>query len=393
MPSAPHSKQGGRIPLSYRAVIIYFVIAGLVLAMSFFSDLSLRLGSLRTVQNQVFLQRRSRHWTPFDLLAVGVLVIFSAIRYEVGSDYGTYSSLYAALDPSRWRQQLTSSPQGVGYTGMSLIIKALWGPSTGALFWITSILTVVPIYVVIKRRSQRPTLSLLLYIFLAFYIDPFNIIREGIAASLTFFASNYINTSKRNFLLLNGLAAIIHKTAIVAATIQIVFRRTRPSMRLLIVLALAGALGAVVLLHSAAIASLVSTLNPRYGPYLRYSTQTKVGAYILTISRVVLILYALNLRRRGASNSETDRDLTYGIVGVMFLVLGTQAIIVARMEMYFGLYLILAIPNLLANREARLREHDVESALIRILLSAAGILYLSIYLNNYGGLIPYHARA
>ena len=128
-------------------------------------------------------------WTPLDVAVVAVLVAFSATRLRGRNGLRDVRPYLRRPEPSArlGSPRKNTSTQEVGYTSLSLLVKSTFGNS-GALLWVTALLTVVPVYAVIKRKSTNVTLAVMLYVLLAFYVAPFNIIRQGVAVSLMFWA-------------------------------------------------------------------------------------------------------------------------------------------------------------------------------------------------------------
>ncbi len=167
-------------------------------------------------------------WSIFDFVVVTGLVVFAALRSYVGTDYPMYFRLYNSLVPSLpWQPQIDASKQELGYSALSLWARSV-STSPHLIFWLASVLTVVPTYIAIKRKSSDPGLAVLLYVFLTFYISPFNIMRQGIALAFNFLAATFLGRSRILFVLLNVIASLFHTTAAVAAIIQLILHKWRP---------------------------------------------------------------------------------------------------------------------------------------------------------------------
>ncbi|MBK8076102.1 MAG: EpsG family protein [Kineosporiaceae bacterium] len=95
----------------------------------------------------------------WDALTVVVLISFSALRYRVGTDFDLYLVLYKRLYVGNWIEQLATSPQEFGFTLMSLVLRENF-KSPYALLWATSVLTVVPAYAAMKKRSADMPMSI-----------------------------------------------------------------------------------------------------------------------------------------------------------------------------------------------------------------------------------------
>lgn len=380
---------------------VYFAVAIIATILAALSTATTRhFGAQRSDadegdQTQNFARFRP---TVFDFILVAVLVGFSALRYYVGTDYGMYVRVFSALQPTTdWAFQLDRSTQEIGYTLLSLLIKSQGG-SAAAVFWVTSILTIVPVFVMLKTRSRDLPFSVLLFILLAYFVSPFNIVRQGVAVALTFWASSFIGRNRFWFVALNIIAAMFHSSAIVAALIQLLFRHWRPTIRSAIILLVTTALAAGALFAVPALGSVVALINPRYETYLSAEPSAGVGTYLVVAAKLALITYCLWLSRKidaerqmGAvldaepmalgRGSADGQALAYTVIGGVFLILGTQSVVAARMEYYFTIFLIILVPNLLAKVP--------KAGVSRAIITVGAVGYFALYLLNFSDLLPY----
>ncbi|MEL4320078.1 EpsG family protein [Leifsonia sp. YIM 134122] len=317
-------------------------------------------------------------WGFGDVVIVAILVTFSALRFNVGTDYPIYLQFFRQIDPaSDWAAQIAASPQEAGYTVLSLSIASL-SDSPFAIFWATSFLTVVPIYAVLRRQSTDLPFALVLYILFAFFLGPFNTIRQGIAVSLLFWANSWYGRSKIVFAILSALAVLFHVSALVALALMLISKNWRPRLApVLVSVAVMIALGTAALALPALL-DVLSTLNSRYETYADDLGQAGgVGVFLLLAMRLALLVVAFRL----PFPEGTVRWLAFVCVGTAFLALGTQSVVVARMDQYFGIFLLLLLPNQLSATK-----NPVPAKLALIVLGAA---HLILYVTNYAGLLPY----
>jgi hypothetical protein len=366
----------------------YFLMAGVVCILAFASQVTTRafakpelaVHGVAVEGARVKFVRHgalNRRWTVFDFIVVGALVSFSALRFQVGTDYLMYLRTYSTLDPRDWANQFASSGQEAGYTALSLLLRST-SESPYLIFWVAAAITVIPVYATLKKQSDDLTFSILLYVLLAFFVSPFNIVRQGIAIALNFWANTFIEKNKVAFIFINGIAALFHSSVLIVAVIQLLMFRREPRLRTVLFIVGGGVLFAAGILTLPALGEALSTLNPRYGTYIGESSQAAgIGTYFLIAARLGLLIYAMYL---GWTESNA-KWMTYVAIGVFFLIAGTQSIVASRMEDYFGIFLILLLPNQLAQRT-----NAVASKIVLLLLSA---VYFGLYLQNYGGLIPY----
>ena len=339
-----------------------------------------------------------------------VLVGFSAVRYFVGTDYQTYLSLHQKIDLTDVVGSYASSPVEVGYTTLSIVVHALTD-FPYAIFWATSILTVVPVYIAIKRSSLDLPFSVTIYMLLAFYVFPFNLIRQGIAVALLFLAHTFYEKNRALYFVLSALAGLFHYTAWLAAAIQWMFLRWRPTIRMTTYIVasilLAGLLFVVInAMNPAFVSSLLSAINPRYGDYFDRAG-SGIGTYLIIATRLALLYLAfLLLRRSGDGLIGTWREygawFAFAALGICFLTIGTQAVNAGRIDYYFSIFLVLLIPNLLKGIQAsevrpkavsfgRFIELATSPRNVKVSFAILGSLYYAMFIANFSDLLPYQA--
>lgn len=319
-------------------------------------------------------------WTYFDLVAMAMLVVFSAVRFDIGTDYDGYAAIYQRLDTADWARELAVSPQEPGFTLLMLVLKTI-DPTPTALFWVTSLLTIVPAFVAIRRVSARPVLGILLYILLAFYLLPFNLIRQGMAISLLFWATTCLVRRRWAFLAVSFLAVSFHVSAVIVLAVMWVSHRWRPTrLRAGLILG-AGVAGLLGLSQFTALGDLLSGLNPRYESYLA-TEGAGVGTYLQIVVFLVLLAYAAILGSQSPDVTARTAWMTiFVLIGVAFMIMSLQAIPFGRMGAYFTIYLVLLLPERVAAARTPV-VHDIA-------LAVAGAVFYAFSLAFYGGMLPY----
>lgn len=316
-------------------------------------------------------------WNPFEFALVALLVAFSGFRYQVGSDFPLYTLLYTRLDPNAsWWDQLAQSETEFGYTLLSLWLKTMF-ESPAAIFWAAAVLTVVPAYLAIRKQTKDLPFAILLYVLLAFYVSPFNIVRQGIAIALNFWAYSFLGKRNWAFVLINIVAALFHTSAIVAAVAQLGVRLWKPRATSTVVV-LAGA----VAFAGAAFAlpwvnNIASLLSSRYENYIANAERGGVGTYLVAGAYLLILILVFTMRKY------VDRTdwLAMLIVAVALQIAGAQVVVAARLFYYFAIFVVLLLPNLLAERKTTLAQ--------KVLVTAGAAGYFLAYLTNFGQLVPY----
>lgn len=347
-------------------------------------------------------------WNAFDYLLVLVLIIFSAVRYYVGTDYRTYLSLHTAVDPTDALGSYAASPVEIGYTTLSILVRALID-SPYAIFWVTSILTVVPMYIAIKRSSLDLPFSIVIYMLLAFYVSPFNMVRQGIAIALILLAHTFYEKNRAVYYTLSAVAGLFHYTAWIAALMQWAVLRWRPSIRMVMYIVtgvfLVGLLFVLVnALNPSLVSSALGFVNPRYADYFD-GARSGIGTYLIIVTRVALLYLAFLLLKHSGEGMRANWRVygawfAYAALGICFLAIGTQAINVGRIDYYFSIFLVLLIPNLLKGIKASeappqlgtrgtIAEIVTSPRIAKISFAVFGSLYFAMFIANFSNLVPY----
>lgn len=321
--------------------------------------------------------RKYIRWSPLDPLIVIGLIAFSALRFRVGTDYEMYWRFYQIADPAgNWSDQIVFFKQDAGYTILALLTKSI-SADPFAIFWVTSALTVIPIYIVLRRESQDLAFSVLLYICLAFYVAPFNGVRQGIAVALCFWAYSFAGRRWLTFALLGGLAVAFHASAVIAIGGYLLIRKWKPTFVTAAIVLIASAALSAVMWSVPAVTNLLGALNARYEGYATRGLESGTGTYLTILFFLGLALCCLALRKH------TDRSdwLAMVIASVLPLVVATQVVEAARLSAYFAIFNILLIPNIMQDMK--------KPGFLKFAIVAVSVVYFYMYLGNFGDLIPY----
>lgn len=360
-------------------MVVYYVIAVAAGVLSSSAEVIERhFSASRTMRRTADRKSQGSRWNLFDYLAVTVLIAFSGLRFEVGTDYAIYALNYIQIEPASWLAYLDRSPLEAGYTLLTIGLRSI-SDSPHLIFWVTAALTVLPAYATIKKQSLDPTFALLLYVMLAFFVTPFNVIRQGVAVALNFWASTFLGSRTTFFVLINLLACTFHLSAAPAALIQMAAWKWRPNTRGVLVI-LAGAVMVVFVIGTGLVRNILAVVFPRYESYLD-ANAAGIGTYLMILVKFALVMFALHLVKQQVQTSYA----AYASIGLLFLVVGTQFLVVSRMESYFGIFLVLLLPNCLALSSQDAKAKGLQRALVLVVAAT----FFAFYLRNYGSLVPY----
>lgn len=144
----------------------------------------------------------------FTVLSTMPLLIISAARYAVGSDFFSYYRMFEKM-------YLRNSNMEIGFL---LFIQALRKISANPQFFIaaTSFVVCVFYFYAIYKNSVNPVYSILLFVVNGDYFMSMNAVRQAMAMTIVLFSIPYIRNRKwiKAFLII-GFATLFHKSAFI----------------------------------------------------------------------------------------------------------------------------------------------------------------------------------
>ena len=151
------------------------------------------------------------------LLCFIVLFLFAAIRYGIGYDYYSYLS-YILHDRDDYQYE-KMEPFSL------ILVEIAYYTHYQSFFALGSLLTLYPVYLICKKYSVNPALSLIVfYLHPLFYLAYLSIVRNGIAISFVFLAFIYLQEKKiLKSILFLLCACMFHKSAIIGVLIYPIY--------------------------------------------------------------------------------------------------------------------------------------------------------------------------
>ena len=146
-----------------------------------------------------------------------VLFLFAAIRYGIGYDYYSYLS-YILHDRDDYQYE-KMEPFSL------ILVEIAYYTHYQSFFALGSLLTLYPVYLICKKYSVNPALSLIVfYLHPLFYLAYLSIVRNGIAISFVFLAFIYLQEKKiLKSILFLLCACMFHKSAIIGVLIYPIY--------------------------------------------------------------------------------------------------------------------------------------------------------------------------
>lgn len=322
----------------------------------------------------------------------------------------TFRDLTVGTDTQRYTYMLSwvqNSRSFIGYIiatriefGFATIIHLLGTrnlPET-YLFFLTSLLVIVPVYLGCIRLSKyvSPVLVLFLY-YMMFYHYSFNILRQAIAMSFIFLAFTYVIENRLTKSLLFGIVALsFHYVSIVYIAINLLMLSYEKGIKTIIMTSLV----CFALVSFFSFSFFDATVEQYESTYINASAGTFQASYTLEMILNFILIYSISVNcddeTEEQNNNENDeiadeivkQKKLFIIISIFVLFLNLFSI-VARQAFRLGLFLdilsLVSIPMVLSNVNYNGKQYK----LILYILFAIFFWWFVFIHNHSGGTYPY----
>lgn len=342
--------------------------------------------------------------TVLRVMAVLPLLIISAIRYNVGTDYD-----------KRYVQDYINLSNGIDVPNLEIGFKAidytclLFTKETFLLFIVTSIIILSIIFEVIYKKSTNKVLSIVIFFFGGYFFGTLNLVRQYIAVVLIMLGYQFLTSENKKkayigFIICAILAFLMHSSSIICFAILFFNKKNLVSIKWIIPVSI------FVLILNQNIMKILTPIieNTRFNVYL-------IGKFaggeisLLTIIEnfaVYIFMYSIYYYYKKNNKNIEKEGITYlNIQGLALLctVAGVIHMQFLRIAIYFWIFQILSIPYYLeyvpyekiadlieTKFNKKISINTVKIAVYSIVI--IGFIAIFIYtnvLNNDNGVIPY----
>ena len=264
------------------------------------------------------------------------LIIFSGIRYYVGTDYWAYIDAYCQQASGffyNWHFEI----------GFFTLIKAVafFKVSYVWFFIVVAVITIFPIANAVRKRSPYPIFSMTLYVLLFFFCSSFNTPRHSIAIAIIIWASKYIIEKKFwNYLICVAFATTFHTSAVVFIGLYFIGKIKINNKTKIAMIVFA----AITLIFGRRLTTFFLSLWPQYSIYIGYESGSALSDLIVQAAILVL----LERTRTNVDGEMEKREFKFFYCCTFFAIIMSAMtsvnILFARLEAYFYIFSILAIP-------------------------------------------------
>lgn len=299
-------------------------------------------------------------------MAYVLILIFSALRFDVGYDYSMY---YSIIEGNiRW---FDAQINRIELVPRLLILFSNFIGFYQFFFISTSFLITYFFYKSIKNNSSDKWLSTLIFVcFPLFFFMSLSIVRQYLAVAIIFYAFKYIKQKKLwSYLVIIILCTFIHESAILALPIYFLYGNF-VNKKVIVLLYILGFFSSEIL------SFFIKLTSERYSIYLgRISGEG--GNLILIFFQIIgLLLLPLVYNFRDKEDKEFNFYLLSYYVGLfIWASLSKFGHAGIRGGLYYITFTILLIPHL----KNKIKEYNVIREVIAI------ICFIFFFINLYIG--------
>lgn len=285
-----------------------------------------------------------------------IIIVFAGCRYAVGVDYTTY---YNIIHQHNLIGILRTEP----LNQLIFLLTAKWD-TPFLCFWIYACITYLFAYKACVANSQRPYLSLFIYITL-FYLESLGFIRQAVAMTIGLYAFKYIQTQNfKKYCIWIIICTMFHVSSIILLPAYFVYWKLRLKYAIAFIIIITALKGIIF--------SLLNVLN-FYSGYIdkEISGGSKLK-YLYPLILSFMVIFHHNIGR------EKERLYTLCILALPFPFIFPPHTGM-RISNYYFIYICFLIPHFFQDDNYKVR-------LIFTLLFIL-VFFLYIYVSDY--YIPY----
>ena len=314
-----------------------------------------------------------------DIIIIVGLILISALRCNVGSDYYAYYLRYNGILNSYSNIfEIIKNSSSCLFDILCFITMKITNYRF-SIFWLIATILYCPLVIYLRKTSKKPYLGLMIFIFSGLFLISNNIIRQVLAMMFIFISYKYLDKKQPlKFILLIILAALFHKTALIAGLLLIIARKIKPNMQNLIILNIIGILGFILFNP---IINLIDNFIPiKYLNYIinNYGSMHKqtlsVLGYVIFYNIISLILIHKQDKIKEISSTKY-KMISLIMVGIPISIISIRCWPMNRIALYLYTFIIILLPLIFDN---------IKTSKLKIFITLILIIWFS-FINIFGG--------
>lgn len=329
-----------------------------------------------------------------------ILFLVAALRANtVGGDLENYIPHFQEVSQTDFQYlfDLRKSNYEVGYTILIKLITLILG-SERSFFVVTSFISLLGVFVLIKNYSKIPFLSILLYVAFGFYTNTFNNVRQALAISFICLSFKYLVEKEFwKYLSFVLVASLFHISAIFCLCLYPLIS-IRLDTKKFLLFTIAGIITFFTL-------GLWLFNYFRNNIFIQYASDIQSEAlragegYSLLTMYFVITLFAFIVENKYSNNFDNRTKVIMNILLIQLMMatfvqfFATQMATFTRMSQYFFLNMIILIPNIISFSiklgKSRLIAMLIITMLAFVYMGLIVFAYSQSTHSNSQGVLPY----
>ena len=298
-----------------------------------------------------------------------VLFLLSALRLEVGNDYGTYVDTIHEIYVGGY---VVTEPLFNG------VVKALCILSGGEnyllVFGVFAFVTIWLFLEILYHQSDNFFLAFFLFMTLGIYFRTFNTVRYYFVLALALYSLRYVLQKEYGkFILMIGFGALFHKSVLVVVPLYLIAALPWKKWHV----AVMTGLGVVLVAAQDLVIWFALILYPSYRNTIYLETESGFAGNIMTLVRCIAVcLLALVCGKKTIRDNPKGRlYFQMNLLAIGLYTFASFLPLVGRLGYYLITSHVLLIPLLLKNTEDAKKRR-----LLTAIVIGAGVLYFLYFL-------------
>lgn len=324
---------------------------------------------------------RKEKWMLRDIILLGILILFSGLRYGIGVDYPLYETIYSSSYYSDV-SIIASSRTGIGFSYLMILSNKI-GLNFPAFIFLCSLVTIIGIYVFFKKYSIKPGLAILIYISLGFYTASFNGFRQQLGLSLALIGLMFFREKKYIYsIVLFVISFVVHSSLLISIIVYILIERKKIKIRPIV---LYGIFLIAYIFYDHLFSSIIVNIDS-YSGYLDYDSIPGVGTFLMVFLYIFVTIVFIFRNRKILSNINQygSRYINYLLVGTAIMILQLKNWLFVRLVVDFTIFMPLLLAELYSVKINKERS-------LQLIFFTLLFIYYVLYINSFGGVVPYNS--
>ncbi len=327
---------------------------------------------------------QKKKWDVYDILFLGIIILFSGLRYGIGSDYILYESSYQ-LGTSI--ENALQSRTGIGYTLLTYFFNTKLNLNYQAWIFIVSFCTNFLIYSFMKKHSERPGLVMLIYIALGFYAFSLNGFRQSIATMFVIYGLNYLQRKKKIKCLIFYLIGFsIHSISLLSILV-FSFLYLKPKLKIrplyVLIISLIG-----FILYDFLYLKIVGGMDA-YQMYYDTANEYKsgVGTYLNVLFYIVIYTFIMitNMKKIEDYNGNNNLYFKIATIGIIINIFSIKNWLFNRVALQFLIFITFILASYYEIQD--FRKKRLESLIFYTVI----FIYYIMNVVSFNGILPYQS--